>query len=278
MSKTKRETTISWLNMQLGAARDPAEHRALENAIATASGFTDSDSPLFTLARTVEACDRILSGDAGAVAEREKLETQRLLPGRTPLNTVTIAAYVRLRRQLEVRVGAKPEWTGPADATIRRTPTLKDYVDARRAAHQSSNCAKRPKTLSLQEMIGRIEPIELRQEIRFALDKGTQARRELDLIRKGLAGNGVDLSPLLDKDADNGSQPGQGAAASSTLSDEERQHLAQIAALFQDNEQLRPFELMHDGNRLKLSRPPSTALLSKARFDALLKAINILTG
>lgn len=264
----------SWLSRRIAESQDERVTAVLASALESARAFERSAVPLGTLARLVEACDEILSGRAGALAEPEQIETEHLLPGRTPLNSVTIGSYVRLRARLDRKVNRDSEWTGPADATVRRSETLRPVVQALRDAELVVR--RKPvgsRSRRIEEIIGAIEPIEARQEMRFELERGRRAEKQLQILQKGLANRGVDLSSLL-----TGAEPTASGSVNpvsgNRTNDEEAQMLAQFRVLLLDNDQLRQFELINDGSRIKLNRSPSTALFSKKLLDALLALLD----
>lgn len=267
MSRRDREGLEAWLTMRIQESERSAEKAALEAAYSLAAAYKRSLGPLGTLARLLEACDAIVSGDAGALAEAEKLETQYLLPGRTPLNNMTVAAYVRLRRHVERRREEEGKWNGPAGKTIQRTYAYRRYLVTRQELQQ---IRRRPsqgsKQRRIEEILGSIEPIEARQDLRFELDKGITATRQLAVLTRGLADAGIDLTPLSAAFESGDMNARKRSPNAARLEPGEAQQLAQVAALLQDNDQLRNFELMNDGFRIKLNRPPATTLLNKQQL------------
>lgn len=268
-----RDEHESWLSRRIAEAQDQHVAAVLASAFESARAYERSAVPLGTLARLIEACDEILSGRAGALAEREKIETEHLLPGRTPLNSVTIASYVRLRARLDRKANLDSEWTGPADATVRRSDGLRPVVQALRDAELVVR--RKPvgsRSRRIEEIIGSIEPIEARQEMRFELERGRRAEKQLQILQKGLSKQGVDLSSLL-TEAQPSASAWSGPVSGHRVNDDQSQTLAQLRALLLDNDQLRQFELVNDGSRIKLNRSPSTALFSKTMLSALLELI-----
>lgn len=264
-----REDYLRFLEMRMAATTDEAEREILRSGINNAAAYDRSISPLGTLARVVEACDAIISGDAAGLARDLKQQENVLRSGRTPINSRTIDAYIRLRHFADQRARIPSEWVGPRDATIRRTEDLKKYVDARRDALASK---ARPSAGSrarrIEEIVGSLTSPEARQDLRFTLEQGYVAQRQLTLLRKAIETNfpAVDLNAVVN---------GQASAAPNTLALDEaaRRTLTQLAAKLQDHQHLRHFGLVNDGKRIKLAQPPGTQLIEKAELEALMSLL-----
>jgi hypothetical protein len=256
------------LDARVTATKDEAEREILKSLVSNAAAHDKSLSPLASLARVVEACDAIISGEAAALAQSLDLHTNFLRPARTPLNSRTIDAYIRLREVVDRRASRLSEWLGPRDATIRRTE-LKKYVDTRRDAMAAK---PRPSSGSrarrVEEVVGSLTSPEARQDLRFTLEMGYVAQRELKLLKKALetTSPGVDLSALI---------TGRSAAepAAFALDETSRRALAQLAAKLEDPEHLRHFGLINDGRRIKLAHPPGTQMIEKVELEAMMSLL-----
>jgi hypothetical protein len=264
-----REDYLRFLEARVAATSDEAEREILRSGIDNAAAYERSISPLGTLARVVEACDAIHSGDAASLARSLKQREDVLRPGRTPINSRTVDAYIRLRELADQRARTRSEWVGPRDATIRRTEDLKKYVDARRDAIASKvRPSPGSRARRVEEILGRLESPEDRQDLRFTLEQGYVAQRQLTLLRKAIETNfpAVDLNAVAS---------GQGSPAPSALALDEaaRRALAQLAAKLQDPQHLRHFGLTNDGRRIKLSQPPGTQLIEKAELETLMSLL-----
>lgn len=266
-----REAYLAFLSDRIEQTTDEAEKEVLRSCADNAAAYDRSLSPLATLARLVEACDAIASGEAAALAQSLGMETDRLRLGRTPLNSRTVDAYVRLRQADDQKNRRPSEWTGPRDATLRRPGDLRRYLEARRDALASK---PRPSAGSrarrLEEIVGSLPSPETRQDMRFALEQGYTAQRELALLRKALETNfpGVNLANLSGQKG----QPDE-RNAQWELSQEVRRALAQLLRKLQDESHLRHFGLTCDGHRLKLSHPPGTQFIEKPEFQALMSLL-----
>lgn len=222
----------------------------LESAVLEASAYDRTISPLASLARLVEACDAVENGEAAALARELGQEERRLRPGRTPLNSQTVDAYIRLRSARDQRDRRTSEWIGPRDATLRRPGLLKKYLDARReAAGANQRSIQSSRARRAEELIAALPTAEDRQEMRFLLEKGLIAQRELALLKKAIETNfpAVKLGSLLGRPS-----PDQTPHETFVLSDDERRALALLRNKLQDNEQLRHFGMVTDGHRLKV--------------------------
>lgn len=267
-----REDYLAYLDARITATKDEAEREILMSLVSNAAAHDRSLSPLASLARVVEACDAIISGDAATLAQSLDLHTDFLRPVRTPLNSRTIDAYIRLREIVDRRASRPTEWLGPRDATIRRTE-LKKYVDTRRdgmAAKPRPSSGSRARRV--EEIVGSLSSPEARQDLRFTLEQGYVAQRELKLLKKALetTSSGVDLSSLF---------AGRSAAAPAALTMDEpaRRALAQLAAKLQDPQHLRHFGLTNDGRRIKLAQAPGTQMIEKAELEALMSLLKTAT-
>jgi hypothetical protein len=261
-----REEYLAFFDRRVRATSDEAEREILQSAIANAAAYERSISPLGTLARVVEACDAIISGDAATLAQGLRQHTDSLRLGRTPLNSRTIDAYIRLREIVDRRAKVPSEWTGPRDSTIRRTDDLRKYVDVRRDAMTSK---PRPSSGSrarrVEEVVGGIASPEARQDLRFTLEQGYVAQRQLAILKKAIETNfpAIDLGALV-------SGQGSSQPAPKSLDEPARRALAQLAAKLEDQQHLRHFGLVNDGKRIKLAQPPGTQLIEKAELEALM--------
>lgn len=269
-SKRTRAEYLAYLNDRLAQISEPGLRSNLENAIAAAGAFDRSDSPLGTLARLVEACDAIESGDAALLAKRLQLSESTFRPGRRVLNSKTIDAYVQLRKADDARARRPSEWNGPRSETIRRDANLKGYLNARKDALVATSKPRAGSRLRrVEEIVGGISNPEDRQDLRFVLDNGIKAQRELDLLRRGIEQNfpTVVLEELL--------RPKKKLAEpdnKSSLSAAYRQVAAQLRRKLGDNDHLRQFGLVNDNGRLKTFS--GAHFLSRDELDVLTQLLS----
>ena len=262
-----REEYLAFLREKISESSDEAVRAVLEAAMQEATAYDRSLSPLASLSRLVEACDAIESGEAAVLARKiGKLES-RLRAGRTPLNSRTVDAYIRLRAELDIRSKRPTEWTGPRDETLRRPGYLKRYLESRQDALRAKARPTPSSNLKrLEELVAALPTPEDRQDLRFALEKGFAAQRELRLLKKAIETN----FPPISLDQLMGQSPVALASNPAIqVNDEHRKSLALLRSKIQDNDELRHFGLINDGVRLK-TQHTGAHFLSKEEYEALL--------
>ena len=260
-----RSEYVAYLQQRIEETSDAAVREKLETAAHEAAKSDRSISPLASLARVTEACDAIESGEAAVLARELGEFESKLRPGRTPINSQTVDAYIRLRFKKDQLARRLSEWNGPRSETMRRPGRLKEYLVTRQDAQNASRTKKISSGAKrVEELVGLLKTPEDRQDLRFALEKGAKAQRELTILRKAIEG-GFE-----------GAVPGPGRQNAGTcafdLSDEQKSALARLRAKLQDNDTLRHFGLSTDGTRLKVTHSGGH-FMDKQEYSALLSLL-----
>ena len=152
-----------------------------------AKSFSRAEERLGTIDRLVAACDALEKGMVQrsltrGLSARRRHATEKI-------NPTNIDSYVR-------HMG----WPGPTRTFIsNRRNGLIDYVRAREDERAlGAGRLKRPKHPEDESYIDRIPDIEIRQFVRFEIERRKQTQRELDLLRNALSQlPGLTLSDLL---------------------------------------------------------------------------------
>ena len=266
-----REQYKNFLESRIASTEDETVRLALEASVATADGYDRSISPLASLARLVEACDAIESGEAASLAQQLGKPSSAFRRSGSPLNGSAVEAYVRLRSAQDQAQKRSSEWGGPRRETIARSEYLAKYLVARQdAATAKPRPGPGSRARRLEEIVGSLSRAEDRQDLRFALEKGSVAQRELAILRKSIETNfpAVSIDQLLGKI----SKP-QPSATFADLSENQRQALAKLKNKLKDNEQLRHFGMATDGRRVKIMHN-GAHFLEKAEYDALMTLLD----
>ncbi|MDX9859470.1 MAG: hypothetical protein RBS99_01015 [Rhodospirillales bacterium] len=249
---------------------------------AEAGEFKRPEQRLSTLRRLEEACDDLASGEGAEIirsAAKDHPELQAIFDahhrgGTIAIKPPRIAEYVKARRILDQRKGIKSAWTGPTDVTIRGDREgLLAYV-RRREIEQENVVKRRKRPAGLEDDIDQIPDMNARQRIRFELDDGREAKRQLRLIKSGLLKiPAIDLAGVLGN-SETVSVPSDGKtlAIPSTGPIDPDWHLLLegLVTRLADKALLASFDLENDGNRIKnkttketLIRKPELALLKR---------------
>lgn len=264
-----RDEYIHFLESSIRETADDAVRAVLETATVDARNYDRSLSPLATLARVVEACNAIESGEAAVLAREIGQFEDRLRPTRTPINSRTIEAYVDLRRARDERARRASEWTGPRSETLRRQGNLKRYVEARRDAANSKRPVKVGSRIRrMEELTAKLPTPEDRQDLRFELENGYTAQRKLQLLERAIEANfpEVRLQDILGGRAGKTQQTSRAMPAK--ISDEHRAALAHLRQKLTDNDRLRHFGLSTDGRRVRTLHT-GAHFIEKSEYEAL---------
>lgn len=259
-----RADYVAFLESQLDAEKDDTIAALLRGLFDEAKRYERSTSVLGTISRLVEACNAIESGEASKLANKAGVEQQRLRAGVNKITSVSVEAYVNVRRTLDKRPDS--EWTGPHAVTIRKSKGLSNYVKARADRRAQS---RRPRATSrdrrLQEIVDKL-PSEDRNDMRFALEDGRRAAREAQLIRNAVKNlmPDVDLDDLL-----TGKPRPAGAPEIDGLADEDVRVLKRLVLRLTSPDDLKPFGLITDGVRVKMPGGMGSRLIERAEMEIL---------
>ncbi len=268
-------TRIDYLNFLRDhekAATDARLTAVLQQSVDEANAFERNLSPLASLARLVEACDAIESGEAAALARRLRSHEEKLRPGRHRVTSPAIDAYIRLRELQDQRKGVlETEWTGPREETIRRTPYLNRYFRARQEARDSKpKPSSTSKSRRIEEIIGGIPTPEGKQDMRFFIDEGLVAQKKLRILQKAIELHlpGLDIDELLSNPV-----PRVESKDKRECNGDDRQDLVRLRNKLQDSDALRHFGLTNDGSRVKTLHT-GAHFIDKSEYAALMRILN----
>jgi hypothetical protein len=210
---------------------------------------TGDPRPVATLAHVVEACDEILSGAAAKRARAAKQGPQIFDPAFVKLNPRVIGDYVRFRARLDK---VPTEWSGPHPSTIRGWKELAQYVQLRAAEAHRPGRPKRPSPSSRKtdEIVDGIENMHDRAQLREAIARGREARRQLDIMVAALRRYPeIDIDGL--REGRSVATKVQGPQAQSAIGPEDVKLIRRLVARLQDNDQLDEFDLIYRSGRVK---------------------------
>lgn len=203
-----------------------------------AANLTRPEQRLATIDRFVEACDAIEDGTGSDLIAKYRGEAAPPRHGYeiTPTN---IENYVRAKG-----------WSGPVRVTIERDKVhFRPYVEAREAERQNKRPRRRPsaRTENVENAINSVPLIENRVLLREELARGSQALRDLQLLKQGLNKIApVAIEALL---------CGQAGETLSTidehLSEESRRLLRDLILRLQDARKMGQFGLVLVNDRLQ---------------------------
>lgn len=146
-----------------------------------------------TIDRLVQACDAIESGDAETLIRSTFGKTRGIL-GAQRINPTNLEKYVVARSKTD------PEWIGPHRVLLQRDRDLNAYLVAREDEREKPTLPNRPTTQRklLEDAISKLPTIEMRMDLRYALEDGRQARRLLNLLTAGLrSSTSIDVDSLM---------------------------------------------------------------------------------
>lgn len=251
----------------------------LERLRIEAQALGRPEQRLATLDRLEEACNDIASGkaaeyvQAAARAEPSFKGTYDTYFKRPPIaiRPPRIEEYVKARRTLDQRKGIKSIWTGPTGVTIRgEAEGMLAYV-RRREAEQDNPGKKVKRSPALEDYIDQIPDLSGRQAVRFALDDGREAKRQLHLLKQGLLKiPGIDVHAILGQRSGSSALPAPVESASPTLglSEAETEALQKLVERLTDSTALAGHDLEYDGNRIK-NKATKAALVEKPELAVL---------
>jgi len=250
---------------------------------AEAGEFKRPEQRLATLRRLEEACDDLASGKGTEIirsAAKYHPELQAIFDahhrgGTIAIKPPRIAEYVRARRILDQRNGVKSAWTGPTDVTIRGDREgLLAYV-RRREIEQENVVKRRKRPAGLEDDVDQIPDMNARQRIRFELDDGREAKRQLRLIKSGLLKiPAIDLASVLENSetvAVPSDRKKLAIPSSEPVGPDWHLLLENLVTRLADKALLASFDLENDGNRI-INRSTREALIRKPEL-ALLKRL-----
>jgi hypothetical protein len=208
---------------------------------------------LGTLARLVEACDEILSGEAYNRAKSAGEDPESFNPQFPKLNPRIVETYVRLRKRAEK---GSSEWTGPVGTTIRADKELRDYVKLRFAEVWAPN---RPKARSnrahqLEEIVNTVPGLTGQAMLRQALAEGRLWKRQFDILSAALR-----QGPVADIDSLHKGR--LSIMDMSSLSSREQVILQHFVSRLKDAKTLAEFGLSYEGGRIKMDYAPGSDLV-----------------
>lgn len=207
------------------------------------------DRPVATLARVVEACDEILSGAAVRRAKAAKEDWRIFDPDFVKLTPRVIGLYVRLRARLDK---GQTTWTGPHPTTIRGWQELAEYVRLRAAEAHRPGRPKRPAPSSRKadEIVDGIENLHDRAQLREAVAKGREAKRQLDIMTEALRKYPeIDIEAL--REGRSFATKVQGPQAQSAIGPSDVKLIRRLVSRLQDCDGLDEFDLIYRGGRVK---------------------------
>lgn len=226
---------------------------------------------LETLQRLKIACADIASGQAVVYAEKAGSDS---LPFKTQpprINSRTVGEYIRLRRRLTGGVEGEKLWPGPVESTLRADPDFMSYLDAKQIEANGSRkkrYSKRPRTQTVDEIVSTIPGDYDRYLVRKTIEDGRTALRKLQLASAAIPKLwAIDLDAVIAGSAAPAPQPSFGSA--SELTNEDRSVLRKLVVKLTDNAELRDFNLIHDGARVKMQDGTGAALISKDELSLL---------
>lgn len=202
-----------------------------------------------TLARLVEACDEILSGEAYKRAKSARQDPEAFNPNFVKLNSRLIEMYVRFRARLEK---GEKEWTGPVATTIRREKDLMTYLKLRDAEANRPGKPKRPTSRSRRadEIIDRIDNIHDQALLREVLAKAREAKRQLDIMVDALRKHPeIDVDAL--REGRYTRRKVDGPEAQSVMSADDTKVIRELVARLHDKDELDDFDLVYRIDRVK---------------------------
>jgi len=202
-----------------------------------------------TLARLVEACDEILSGEAYKRLKSARQDPEVFNPNLVKLNSRVIEMYVRFRARLDK---GKTEWTGPVATTIRGDKDLMAYLKLRDVESKRPGRPKRPTPRSRRadEIIERIDNIHDQALLREVLAKAREAKRQLDIMVAALRKHPeIDVDAL--REGEYSPRKIDGPVAQSAVSVGDTKLIQKLVARFKDNEELDEFDLVYRSGRVK---------------------------
>lgn len=269
-----RKDCLAYLNAQVENTQDKFIRSALLNAIAEANAY-DRTAPLLTLRRTVEACIAIQNGEAAELARKLQSYQVKFRANRSTVNSETVAAYVHLRQKVDANKGClTSEWTGPRAETLRRPGPAHTYLTAVQDAQKAKT---RPRPTSrqkrLEEIIAKLPASEDRQEMRFEVQQRILAERNLAMLSKA-----VEKSiPAVTIEGLSRERPPHEVQHENRSSNRQGEILASLKNKLQSNEQLRHFDLVTDGKRLKVLSTGSH-IMSKDEYETLIELLDKTIG
>lgn len=234
---------------------------------------------LATLDRLEEACNDIASGKASefirsagqADPSLKEAYDNHYKRGVVAIKPPRIEEYVKARRIFDQRKGVKSAWTGPTSVTLRSEPDgMLAYV-RKRETEQENLARKGKRSPALDDDIDQIADMSTRQRVRFALDDGREAKRQLNLLKQGLVKiPGIDVHAILEQHFDPAARSTSTTSAllSSGLTAADTQILRNLVARLTDVTTLASHELEYDGQRIK-NKATNQALIEKPELAVL---------
>ncbi|WP_167648811.1 hypothetical protein [Mameliella alba] len=140
-----------------------------------AKAFDRPADRISTIDRLVAACDALEDGSAAAAFHHSTSARRRHTPEK--INPTNIDTYVRFMG-----------WTGPTRTFISNKKNgLRDYVSAREDERQLGDrkISVKPETQE-ESYLDRIPDVEVRQFVRFEIERRRVSERELNLVKNGL--------------------------------------------------------------------------------------------
>ena len=205
---------------------------------------------LGTLARLVEACDEILSGDAYKRAKSAGQDPEVFNPNFVKLNSRVIETYVRFRARLDK---GKTEWIGPVATTIRGEKDLMTYLKLRDAESKRPGKPKRPTPQSRRadEIVDRIDNIHDQALLREILAKAREAKRQLNIMVDALRKHPeIDVDAL--REGRHSPRKIEGPRAQSAIGTDDTKLIQKLVARLRDNDELEEFDLVYRSGRVKM--------------------------
>lgn len=150
-----------------------------------------------TLDRLVEACNDITSGKALAIIKKGLPEAEVNFR-RHPIKLIPIRIQEYVEARLAIDASAKvtkSTWTGPRDLTIRKDPSLYEYVQVRAQEQLAANPGKLVE--KIDKTLDQVEDLALRSELRFILSRARQDSHDLRRLKAGMR----KMRPTIDVDA-----------------------------------------------------------------------------
>jgi|GEM_PF-3069632 len=244
-----------------------------ERMIENANSFKNSARRLATIERLAESCNAIEDGTALALIKSLNKASAKV---RLAINPTNIEKYVRARGKKD------NSWTGPVRVTIASDELFSLYVRARERKREKPSLPHRPSKLfkRIDEALNEVLDPSIRQEIRFKIENGRLAKKELDLLKAGLKHlPSIDINAILTPDQ---------AAVRELFSEEPRassppnnsacaKHLQAMLDRLTDPSTLSRFGLTIENDRIK-SRNTNRPLIKPNEIQVLKHLLRSLEG
>jgi len=170
-------------------------------------------------------------------------------PDFVKLNPRVIGLYIRFRARLDK---GPTDWTGPHPSTIRGWQELAQYIQLRAAEADRPGRPKRPapSTRKTDQIIDGIDNMHDRAQLREAVARGREAKRQLDIMSEALRKYPeIDIEAL--REGRSFATKVRGPQAQSAIGPDDVKLIRRLVSRLQDSDGLDEFDLIYRGGRVK---------------------------